>query len=77
MALHVTNTQEADLHHTITHIETRLAAIGETGDCAYEKALARSYSELLMQYRKQLFILKARRYLQSQPTTLVTQREAE
>ena len=38
----------------IAYLEARLIAIGETGDCAYEKSLARSYSELLRARRRQL-----------------------
>lgn len=38
----------------IAYLEARLIAIGQTGDCAYEKSLARSYSELLFARRRQL-----------------------
>ncbi|WP_428634439.1 hypothetical protein [Sedimenticola sp.] len=38
----------------IAYLEARLIAIGQTGDCAYEKSLARSYSELLRARRRQL-----------------------
>lgn len=38
----------------IAYLEARLVAIGHTGDCAYEKSLARSYSELLRARRRQL-----------------------
>ncbi len=38
----------------IAYLEARLLAIGETGDCAYEKSLARSYTELLHTRRLQL-----------------------
>lgn len=77
MSLHITHTQEADLQHTIAHLESRLAAIGGNGDCAYEKALAKNYSELLVHCRKQLFILNAKRFLQSQTGAVIAQPEAE
>lgn len=38
----------------IAYLEARLLAIGQTGDCAYEKSLARSYAELLHARRRQL-----------------------
>ncbi len=41
----------------IAYLEARLTAIGQTGDCAYEKAMARSYRELLRQRRCDLMIL--------------------
>lgn len=52
-----------DQNHTrlieeIAYLEARLIAIGETGDCAYEKSLARSYTELLHSRRKQLNSLR-------------------
>ena len=42
----------------IAYLEARLIAIGQTGDCAYEKSLARSYTELLLARRRQLTSLK-------------------
>ncbi len=41
----------------IAYIEARLIAIGQTGDCAYEKAMARSYQQLLQQRRQELACL--------------------
>ncbi len=41
----------------IAYLEARLIAIGQTGDCAYEKSMARSYRELLRQRRCDLMIL--------------------
>lgn len=38
----------------IAYLEARLIAIGQNGDCAYEKSLARSYRELLSLRRKEL-----------------------
>jgi hypothetical protein len=38
----------------IAYLEVRLITIGQTGDCAYEKSLARNYSELLRTRRRQL-----------------------
>ena len=38
----------------IAYLEARLIAIGHNGDCAYEKAMARSYSELLKLRRQEL-----------------------
>ncbi len=57
---HYTSTiPRQDEHHIrlmeeIAYLEARLIAIGQTGDCAYEKSLARSYSELLRTRRRQL-----------------------
>jgi len=42
----------------IAYLEARLIAIGQTGDCAYEKSLARSYTELLRARRRQLNVIK-------------------
>jgi hypothetical protein len=42
----------------IAYLEARLIAIGHTGDCAYEKSLARTYSELLRTRRRELALLK-------------------
>lgn len=42
----------------VAYLEARLIAIGQNGDCAYEKALARSYTELLRARRRQLATLK-------------------
>ncbi len=44
----------ARLLEEIAYLEARLIAIGQTGDCAYEKSLARSYSELLRARRREL-----------------------
>ena len=38
----------------IAYLEARLITIGQTGDCAYEKSMARSYRELLQQRRREL-----------------------
>ena len=38
----------------IAYLEARLITIGQTGDCAYEKAMARSYTQLLQQRRSEL-----------------------
>jgi hypothetical protein len=38
----------------IAYLEARLIAMGQTGDCAYEKAMARSYRELLQLRRREL-----------------------
>jgi hypothetical protein len=38
----------------IAYLEARLITIGQTGDCAYEKSMARSYSQLLLQRRRDL-----------------------
>lgn len=73
MEQHITSSSEKVLHQTIAHIESRLAIIGDDGDCAYERALANSYHELLVQYGRRLFLLQSRRYLLSKPSTFVTQ----
>ena len=41
----------------IAYLEARLITIGQNGDCAYEKAMARSYRELLRQRRCDLMTL--------------------
>ncbi len=49
------------LSHLIEEIaffEGRLVAIGQTGDCAYEKSLSKTYRTLLRDRRKQLNILQ-------------------
>ncbi|MCW8918810.1 MAG: hypothetical protein OQL08_08360 [Gammaproteobacteria bacterium] len=38
----------------IAYLEARLITIGQTGDCAYEKSMARSYSQLLQLRRREL-----------------------
>jgi hypothetical protein len=38
----------------IAYLEARLITIGQTGDCAYEKAMARSYNQLLQLRRREL-----------------------
>ena len=43
----------------IAYLEARLIAIGQTGDCAYEKSMARSYRELLSLRRKELCSLNS------------------
>ena len=42
------------LREEIAYLEARLISIGENGDCAYEKALARSYKQLLELRREEL-----------------------
>lgn len=68
---------ESGLHKTIAHIESRLADMGGCGDCAYERAMVRSYRQLLSRYRRELFIINSRRFLQLETPALVTQLEAE
>ena len=41
----------------IAYMEARLIAIGQTGDCAYEKSMARSYTQLLQLRRRELATL--------------------
>lgn len=36
------------------YLEDRLATMGEEGDCAYERAMATLYKELLLELRDQL-----------------------
>lgn len=42
------------LRQEIAFFEMRLAAMGERGDCAYERALSKAYRLLLRQRRQQL-----------------------
>ncbi len=51
---------ESRLLHDIAYFEARLNAIGWSGDCAYEKSLARSYTSLLQQRRHSLDRLRHR-----------------
>ncbi len=49
----------SDHHHgrlleEIAYLEARLIAIGQNGDCAYEKVMERSYRELLLRRRQEL-----------------------
>ena len=45
---------QSRLLEEIAWLEARLVSIGHTGDCAYEKKLARSYQELLVARRIEL-----------------------
>jgi hypothetical protein len=49
---------EGQLLDEISWFETRLNEIGGNGDCAYEKALARSYEEAVSSHRKRLAALR-------------------
>jgi len=74
--LHALNATESGLRQTIAHIESRIALMGDRGDCAYEQALADTYYELLVQYGRKLFLLQSRRYLLSEPSAIVTHTKA-
>jgi hypothetical protein len=45
---------EAQVLNEIAYFEARLSAMGYSGDCAYEKSLARTYQCLLRQRRRLL-----------------------
>ena len=45
---------EGQLLEEIAWFESRLQAIGGNGDCAYEKALARSYEQAVANHRVRL-----------------------
>lgn len=47
------------LRQEIAFFETRLHEMGESGDCAYERALSRAYETLLCERRQQLAQLQA------------------
>ena len=49
------------LQEEIAFLETRLDEMGGSGDCAYEKALVRSYNERLAARRDQLAAIAAGR----------------
>ena len=49
---------EHDLLAEIAWFESRLREIGDTGDCAYDKALARSYLQAVDQRRARLAALR-------------------
>jgi len=49
---------ENQLLDEITWFEARLEAIGGNGDCAYEKALARSYEQAVTSHRQRLAALR-------------------
>jgi hypothetical protein len=49
---------ENQLLDEITWFETRLNEIGGNGDCAYEKALARSYEQAVTSHRQRLAALR-------------------
>lgn len=50
--------QEADIHADIRYLEARLAEMGLAGDCAYERALAQTFTHLLRQRRQSLSRLR-------------------
>ena len=59
VASYTTVTPHRDHSHSrlleeIAYLEARLITIGQNGDCAYEKSMARSYTELLQQRRREL-----------------------
>jgi len=45
---------ESQLLAEISWFESRLHEIGGNGDCAYEKALARSYEQAVISHRERL-----------------------
>lgn len=49
---------EDQLLDEISWFETRLNEIGGNGDCAYEKALARSYEQAVTSHRERLAKLR-------------------
>lgn len=49
---------ESQLLDEISWFEARLNAIGGNGDCAYEKALARSYEQAVSSHRERLASLQ-------------------
>lgn len=49
---------EGQLLDEISWFEARLEAIGGNGDCAYEKALARSYEQAVSSHRARLASLQ-------------------
>jgi hypothetical protein len=49
---------EIQLLDEISWFEARLDAIGGNGDCAYEKALARSYEQTVTSHRQRLAALR-------------------
>lgn len=49
---------ENQLLDEISWFETRLNEIGGNGDCAYEKALARSYEQAVSSHRERLATLR-------------------
>ena len=49
---------EDQLLDEISWFETRLNEIGGNGDCAYEKALARSYEQAVSSHRERLASLR-------------------
>ena len=49
---------EDQLLDEISWFETRLKEIGGNGDCAYEKALARSYEQAVTSHRERLASLR-------------------
>ncbi len=49
---------EDQLLDEISWFEARLEAIGGNGDCAYEKALARSYEQAVSSHRARLASLQ-------------------
>ena len=49
---------EGQLLDEISWFEARLDVLGGNGDCAYEKALARSYEQVVASHRERLATLQ-------------------
>lgn len=54
------DTSEARALNEIAYFEARLAAMGHSGDCAYEKSLVRAYRRFLRQRKYLLASLRCR-----------------
>lgn len=52
---------EQQLHEDIAYFERRLAEMGSSGDCAYERALASAFRTILDQRKNLLAGLQGRR----------------
>lgn len=55
---HGPDINEAQILKEIAYFEARLSVMGHSGDCAYEKSLARTYDCLLRQRRHLLALLR-------------------
>ncbi len=57
-ALYATDSELAQVEHEITQLETRLSELALHDDCAYEKAMLRTYEGMLDDRRRRLAQLR-------------------
>lgn len=60
-AMHAASREVAQVEYEIEQLEARLARMALHDDCAYEKALARAYEDMLDERRRRLARLRQSR----------------